>query len=90
MKIYRLATCVYTIPRKYAPNIDWSKLDWSKPTKELAHMLGVDRSTILKYRKAYAPHTVRLNQPVAPVAIEPDAEFYQDRAAEDKGHYGSK
>lgn len=51
--------------RKYAPETvrtykytDWPSVDWSVPTKALVKMLGVDRSIIVRKRKALAPETV--------------------------------
>jgi len=37
----------------------WSSIDWSRPSSDIAHQLGVTLSAVSKARKKHAPHTLR-------------------------------
>ena len=52
IQMYRIAA----YPRL---NIDWSKVDWSKSSKEIAQLFGTTTETASRYRRKHAPNTVK-------------------------------
>lgn len=44
--------------RRRGPTIDWSRVDWSLPTSDIARQLGVRCPTVSKARRRLAPQTV--------------------------------
>jgi hypothetical protein len=49
--------------------IDWKKVDWNKPSFQLAKELNVSSATVWQQRKRYAPHTLKNPPPIAPISL---------------------
>lgn len=54
--------------------IDWEKVDYSKPTKELAEELGCSRATVTRHRRVHAKETryIGVGSPRLKATYEPD------------------